>query len=125
MTEDELSSQIIGAAIEVHRRLGPGLLETAYEKCLAYELNEMGIECGSQVELPITYKGMQIKPAYRIDLLVEKKVIVEVKAVAEHHPIYDAQVLTYLKLRGCRLGLILNFNTTRLKDGIKRLVHNL
>ena len=85
----------------------------------------MGIECGSQVELPITYKGMQIKPAYRIDLLVEKKVIVEVKAVAEHHPIYDAQVLTYLKLRGCRLGLILNFNTTRLKDGIKRLVHNL
>ncbi|MFC1960211.1 GxxExxY protein [Chloroflexota bacterium] len=123
--EDELSKQIIGAAIEVHRTLGPGLLESAYESCLAHELRLQGIPFERQKELPLHYKGASVDCGYRLDLLVGGLVIVELKAVEQLAPIHEAQVLTYLKLTGCKLGMLLNFNTRLLKQGIKRIVLNL
>ena len=121
MNEDELSNTIIGAAIEVHRHLGPGLLETAYHQCLAHELSLRKIAFETEKSVPVEYKGVRLDCGYRLDFLVENKVILELKAVDRLVPIHDAQMLTYLKLTGCKLGLILNFNVPVLKDGIKRV----
>ena len=123
--EDELSYEIIGAAIEVHRHLGPGLLESAYEECLCHELHSRNIVFYRQVPLPVQYKGKQLDCGYRLDVVVERTVILELKAVEKTLPIHDAQLLTYLKLSNLKLGLLINFNTTTLKQGIKRIVNNL
>ena len=122
MEFDELSKKVIGYAIEVHKNLGPGLLESAYERCLSYELNAAGLKNETQKELPIDYKGMRIDSGYRIDLIVENSIIVELKSVDKILPIYEAQLLTYMKLAGVKIGLLINFNVTKLKDGIKRFV---
>jgi GxxExxY protein len=122
--ENELSREIIGAAIAVHRELGPGLLESAYEACLEYELLQRGIKVERQVPQPVVYRGVRLECGYRLDLLVENLVIVELKTVEQLAPIHDAQLLTYLKLRRLWLGLIINFNVPVLKQGIKRLVNN-
>ena len=121
---NELSRKIIGAAIAVHRELGPGLLESAYEACLEYELLQMGIRVERQVPQPVIYKGVRLECGYRLDLLVENLVIVELKTVGQLAPIHDAQLLTYLKLRRLWLGMLINFNVPVLKQGIKRLVNN-
>lgn len=120
---EELSGQIRGAAIEVHRELGPGLLESTYEECLCYELSACGIPFQRQLELPVQYKGFQLDCGYRIDILVDNKIILEIKSVETLLPIHEAQLMTYLKLSGCKLGLLMNFNVVLMKDGIKRLVH--
>ncbi|MCX5648501.1 MAG: GxxExxY protein [Planctomycetota bacterium] len=120
--EDALSKEIIGAAIEVHRHLGPGLLESAYEQCLAHELASRGIPFELQKPVPVVYKGIRLDCGFRLDMLVAGNVVVEVKAVEELTPVHEAQVLTYLKLTGCRLGLLLNFNERRMADGIQRVV---
>ncbi len=125
MRVNDLTERIIGAAIEVHRQTGPGLLESAYEACLAYELTGRGIAFERQKELPLHYKGVQIDAGFRIDLLVSGLVVVELKAVEKILPIHEAQIITYLKLTGCKLGLLLNFNVRRMTDGIKRLALNL
>ena len=125
MTENEISSQIIGAAIEVHKHLGPGLLESSYEACLLFELRQVGLNVRSQVALPISYKGLQLEAGYRIDLLVEENVIIEIKAVDELADIHTAQILTYLKLTNLKLGLLINFNSVKLVSGLKRVVNNL
>ena len=119
---DPLTGEIVAAAIDVHRHLGPGLLESVYEACLAFELARRGIAAQQQVALPVVYKGFRIDLGYRLDLIVAEAVIVEVKAVESLHPIVDAQVLTYLKLTGLHTALVCNFNVPLLKDGIKRLV---
>lgn len=120
---DQLSNSIIGAAIEVHRALGPGLLESAYEECLAYELRLRGLGFARQIPLPVSYKGVKLDCGYRLDLLVEDLVIVELKTVEALEPIHEAQLLTYLRLRRLWLGLLINFNTPVLKRGLKRLVN--
>lgn len=125
MTENELSTKIIGCAITVHSELGPGLLESAYEECLFYELQQKGLVVEKQKALPLSYKEIKLESAYRIDLLVKNKVIIELKAVDAFNEIHMAQVITYLKLSGCKLGLLLNFNVSSMKDGIKRIVNNL
>jgi len=125
MTENEISYKIIGAALEVRKTLGVGLLESAYEVALAYELRELGFEVKSQVVLPLKYKSEIIDNAYRVDLIVEDKVIIEVKSVLEINPISYSQILTYLKLTNIKLGLLINFNTTLIKDGIHRIVNKL
>ena len=125
MTENQLSSIIIGAAIEVHTALGPGLLESAYRDCLMFELQEQGLMVQKEVPMPITYKSLHIDHGYRMDLLVENKVVVELKAVEELHDVHTAQILTYLKLGNYKLGLLINFNTKLLKYGIKRYVNRL
>src|SRR6201989_853764 len=125
MTENELSYKIIGAAIEVHRNLGVGLLENAYETALAHELKQQGIDVKQQISLPLKYKEVTIENAYKIDLIVENKVIVEIKAVLELHPVFYAQVLTYLKLTNIQLGLLINFNSELIKYGIHRIVNKL
>ena len=117
-----LTGEIIGAAIEVHRALGPGLLESAYEECLCHELALRGIVFRRQVPLPLAYKGIQLDCGYRLDLLVEDTVVVEVKAVQEVLPLHEAQLLTYLRLGGWKVGLLLNFNVPVLRRGIRRLV---
>jgi GxxExxY protein len=122
MTENELTNQIIGCAIDVHRTLGPGLLESAYEECLAHELSQRGIPFDRQNPLPVMYRGLKLECGYRADFLVDGKVIVELKAVDALAPIHDAIVLTYLRMSGCKVGLLLNFNVPILRDGIKRLV---
>jgi GxxExxY protein len=124
--EDPLSNQIIGAAIEVHKQLGPGLLESAYESCLAHELSLRNIPVERQAPVPVNYKGEYVDCGFRLDLWIDRLVIVELKAVEKILPIHEAQILTYLKLTGCRLGLILNFNVSRLKfGGITRMALNL
>jgi GxxExxY protein len=125
MNENELSNLIIGCAIEVHRTLGPGLLESVYENCLLYELEEKGIYVERQVELPIEYKHINLEVGYKIDLLVENKVIIELKSVKEIQPIHVAQLMTYLKLSDKKLGLLINFNEVKLVDGLKRIVNNI
>lgn len=117
-----LTERIIGAAIEVHKELGPGLLESAYEECLCRELGWAGIAYKRQLEVPIRYKGEEIDINYRIDILAEDKVVLELKAVETLLPIHEAQLLTYMKLNGMRLGLLINFNTTALAEGIRRRV---
>ena len=119
---NRLTKRIIGAAIEVHRHLGPGLLESAYETCLAYELEQLGLTVERQKALPLVYKEIHLDQGYRLDLLVEKQVIVELKVVEQITPIHEAQVLSYLKLSGCKVGLLLNFNVKLLKDGIRRFI---
>jgi GxxExxY protein len=119
---DPLTEKIIGMAIEVHRQLGPGLLESAYEECVCYELEQNGLTFLRQVPLPIIYKAVRLDCGYRIDVVVENKVILELKTVERLMPIHEAQLLTYMKLSGIRVGLLLNFNTPILKDGLRRLV---
>lgn len=122
MEFDPLSNRVIGLAIEVHRHLGPGLLESAYEACLAHELHAAGIACERQKDLPVRYKGLELDCAYRIDLLVDGALVLELKSVERLLPIHEAQLLTYLKLTGVRTGLLINFNVPFLKDGLKRMV---
>ncbi len=121
---NSISGAILDAAIRVHRELGPGLLEAAYESCLEYELLDRGFLVERQKELPVVYRGIQVDCGFRIDLLVSKLVIVELKAVEKLIPIHEAQVLTYLKLTQLHLGLLVNFNVTKLMDGFKRLVRD-
>ena len=125
MQENEISSKVIGAAIEVHRVLGPGLLESAYHDCLKHELDLNGLEYESEVQVPVNYKGMIIGEAYRLDLLVENKIIVELKAISGILDIHKIQLLTYLKLTNRRLGLLINFNELYLKNGVKRVANQL
>ncbi|MEH1905762.1 MAG: GxxExxY protein [Nostoc sp.] len=125
MRENELSGVIIGCAMRVHTGLGPGLLESAYEVCLDYELKEAGLNVGKQIPLPLVYQDVQLECVYRLDLIVENKVIVEIKSVESFHPIHSVQLLTYLKLANCKLGLLINFNVLHLKEGLKRVVNNL
>lgn len=122
--QERVTEAVIGAAIEVHRQLGPGLLESAYEACLFRELTERGLNVARQVSLPVLYKGTQVDCGYRLDLLVEDEVVVELKAVESLLPIHNAQVITYLKLSGYPIGLLINFNVTMLRNGLRRLVYN-
>ena len=119
----DLTERIIGAAIEVHRELGPGLLESAYEECLCYELSSGGMAFRRQVELPVVYKSIRLNCGYVADMIVEEAVLLELKSVDELHPIHDAQLITYLKITGLKIGLLINFNVPVLKDGIRRRVH--
>lgn len=123
MKENDISKAIIDAAVTIHIALGPGLLESSYEACMIYELRKRGLKVEAQKSLPIVYGDVKIDAGYRIDLLVEDAVIVELKSAAGIDPIHEAQLLTYLKLSGKTLGLIINFNVRRLKDGIKRMVY--
>ncbi|WP_298036029.1 GxxExxY protein [uncultured Desulfuromonas sp.] len=123
--EDQISNKILLAAIEVHRALGPGLLESAYEECLFRELQILGLSVDRQRALPVTYKGFLLDCGYRLDLVVEDVVIIELKAVHKIEPIHEAQMLTYLKMSELKLGLLLNFNVPLMRDGIRRIVHNL
>lgn len=125
MELEEIGHRIIGAAIEVHRELGPGLLESTYERCLMHELVLQGIKAERQKKQPINYKGLQIDEGYRIDILVDGKIILELKVVDKLNNLHTAQLLTYLKLSGCRLGFLINFNVKILKEGIKRIVNEL
>lgn len=122
---NEPSEQVIGAAIEVHRELGPGVLEHSYETALHHELALRGISAARQVLLPLTYKGLVVPDAYHIDLLVEDRVVVELKTVEVLKPVHTAQLLTYLRMSGNALGLLINFHVPLLRDGLKRVVHNL
>ncbi len=123
--ETEIGFKIIGAAIEMYRVLGPGLLESAYEAALAHDLRELGLKISTQVPMPLVYKGIRQEVGFRIDLLVEDKVVVEIKSLERLAPVHYAQVLTYLRLSEKRLALLINFNTKVLKDGIFRIVNNL
>lgn len=118
---DLLTERIIGFAIEVHRQLGPGLLESAYEECLCFELGRAAIAFKRQVSLPVVYKSVRLDCSYRLDIVAESRVIIELKAVERLLPIHEAQMLTYLKLSGLNVGLLLNFNTPTLKDGLRRM----
>ena len=118
---DELSETVIGLAIEVHRELGPGLLESAYEHCLCWELEQNGLRFARQCDLPVTYKGTRLDCGYRMDLVVEGRLLLELKCVDKLLPIHDAQVLTYLRLSGLRHGLLMNFKTPVLHKGLRRL----
>lgn len=123
MIENEISEKIIGCSIEVHKLLGPGLLESAYLECLFYELQKSGLKVEKQKPLPLVYKEVKLEAGYRLDLIVENKVVVEIKSVDCLNDIHIAQVLTYLKLSGCKVGLLMNFNVLRIVDGLKRLVN--
>jgi len=120
---DEITGRIIGAAIEVHRHLGPGLLESAYEACLVFELKRLGLRVEQQKPLPVVYKSAKLDCGYRLDLVVEDEIIVEIKAIEKLLPIHEAQVLSYLRLANKRVGLLLNFHVTVLKNGLKRIVN--
>ena len=121
--EDRLSKEIIGAAIEVHRNLGPGLLESAYDECLCRELSICGLSFERQKPLAVSYKGVKLDCGYRLDIVVGGLVILELKAIDQIEPIHEAQLLTYLKLSGLKLGILINFNVPILKEGIKRIVN--
>jgi GxxExxY protein len=125
MNENEISYKVIGAALEVHKTLGPGLLESVYENTLAYELSQIGLQVKTQVPLPVIYKDIKMEAGFRLDLLVENKIIIEIKSVEALAPVHFAQSLTYLKLSGLKLVLLINFNTVKLKDSIHRLVNKL
>jgi len=118
--DNRLTRKVIGLAIEVHRQFGPGLLESAYEECLCFELDQAGVPYARQQKLPLLYKGVELDCRYQMDLVIENRLIVEVKAVDQINPIHEAQLLTYLRLSGLRLGLLLNFKCAMLKDGIRR-----
>jgi len=122
MEFDSLSSQVIGAAIEVHRTLGPGLLESVYEQAMAYETALLGLAVQAQIPLPVSYKAIKLDCGFRLDLLVENQLILEIKSVERLLPVHDAQLLTYLKITGMKTGLLINFNVPLLREGIKRLV---
>ncbi|MEO7924589.1 MAG: GxxExxY protein [Chitinophagaceae bacterium] len=125
MTENEISTIVVDCIFKVHKRLGPGLLESAYEECLCYELCSTGMKVERQKPLPLFYKDIKMEIGYRVDMLVDSKLIVEIKAVESLNDVHKAQVITYLKLSGCKLGLLINFNVALIKDGIKRVVNNL
>jgi GxxExxY protein len=119
---DRLTQQVIGFAIEVHRQLGPGLLESAYEECLCFELEQAGLAFRRQAALPVIYKSVRLDCGYRLDIVIKDRVILELKTVERLLPIHEAQMLTYMKLSGIRTGLLLNFNSAVLKDGLRRLM---
>jgi GxxExxY protein len=125
MNEDDLSKIVFDAGLKVHRALGNGLLERAYQECLRYELNKNGLFVETQKVLPLTYEEIYLDAGFRIDIMVERKLILEIKTVEKLAPIHFAQLLTYLKLSNCKLGLLMNFNTALFKDGIRRVVNNL
>ena len=125
MTENDLSYKIIGLALELHKNIGPGLLESAYENALAYDLRETGLEVIQQAPMPFIYKEIKMEVGYRIDLLIENRIIIEIKSVETLAPVHYAQILTYLKLSQLKLGLLINFNCKLLKDGIHQIANNL
>ncbi len=125
MSENQISRLIFDAALKVHRELGSGLLESSYEACLFYELNKLGVLIERQKPLPLVYEGVELEIGYRVDIMVENKVIIEIKAVEALNDIHLAQILTYLKLTDCKLGMLINFNVTMIKSGIRRVVNNL
>lgn len=125
MFENELSNMVIGCAMKVHTELGPGLLESAYEECLHYELLSSGLKVEKQKALPLVYKEVRLDAGYRIDLIVENKLIIEIKAVDAFNDVHLAQVITYLKLSHCKLGLLINFNVKSLREGIKRVANGI
>ncbi len=125
MTENELSKVLFDCALKVHQALGPGLLESAYEECLFYELKKNGLDVQKQKALPLVYEEVKLDVGYRIDIIVENKLIIEVKSVETLNDVHFAQLLTYLKLTNCKLGLLINFNVSLIKNGIKRIVNNL
>ena len=122
MTDNDITHEIIGAAMEVHKRLGPGLLESAYEECLSYELRQRNLRVDRQMGVPVVYKEVKLECGYRIDLLVEGRVVVELKSIEGLAPIHEAIILTYLRLSGHKIGLLINFNVTVLKDGVRRFI---
>ncbi len=121
METDLLTQKVIGCAIEVHKTLGPGLLESSYEACLLYELNRLGIKALTQVLLPINYKGIEIDAGYRLDIIIPNKLIIELKSIDKLAPIHTAQIITYLKLSSIKTGLLINFNVQKLINGLKRV----
>ena len=123
MTENELSKIVFDAGVKVHKALGPGLLESAYEECLYYELQKHGLSVEKQKALPLIYEEVKLDAGYRVDLLVEKKLVIEIKSVESLNDIHLAQILTYLKLSNCKLGLLINFNTVLFKDGVRRVIY--
>jgi GxxExxY protein len=125
MDENQLSNEVIGAAIEVHKTIGPGLLESVYQECMVYELTNRGFQTAREVSLPVRYKGLQFLAAYRADIVVEDKLILELKAVEVLLPVYSAQLLSYLRMSGLKLGLLINFCVPHLRDGVKRIVNQL
>ncbi len=125
MTENDIGKKVVECAFKVHNELGPGLLESSYEECLKCELLEAGFVVEQQKSLPIIYKEVKLDAGYRIDLLVNRKVVIEVRSVDVLNDFYFAQVITYLKLSGCKLGFLINFNVRKIKDGIRRVVNNL
>lgn len=125
MNENELSKIVIGLALQVHRDLGPGLLENTYKECLFHKIQKAGLEVRKEVALPVCYEGVKLECGYRLDLLVANKLVVEIKSVEALNDVHLAQVLTYLKLGECKLGLLINFNVALLKSGIKRIVNGL
>ncbi len=122
MEINEITGKVIGCAIEVHRNLGPGLLESAYEECLAFELTKSGLNIRRQQAVPVVYKDIKLDCGYRIDILVENSVVLELKVVDELNPVHEAQILTYMKFSGKKAGLLINFNVAALRNGIRRFV---
>ncbi len=120
--DSNLSNRIIGLAIEVHQQLGPGLLESAYEECLCFELKQAGVIFARQAPLAVIYKDVRLDCGYRLDIVVGRELIIEIKSVERLAPVHEAQMLTYLRLSGCKVGLLMNFNTVLLKDGLRRFV---
>jgi GxxExxY protein len=125
MTENEIGKIVVDCAYKVHKELGPGLLESTYEACMMYELNEAGLKAESQKALPVIYKDVKLNVGYRIDILVENKIIIELKSVEALNNVHMAQIITYLKLSDCKLGYLINYNVKYFKEGIKRVVNNL
>ncbi len=125
MTENELARIVFDCALKVHQSLGPGLLESAYEECLYYELRKTGLNVEKQKSLPLIYEEVKLDVGYRIDIIVENKLIIEIKSVEALNDVHFAQLLTYLKLTNCKLGLLINFNVSLIKNGVKRVVNNL
>lgn len=125
MTENEISKVVFDCSLKVHQNLGPGLLESAYEECLFYELKKTGLNVEKQKPLPLIYEDVKLEIGYRVDILIENKMVIEVKAVDALNDVHLAQVLTYLKLSNCKLGMLINFNVTLIKNGIRRVVNNL
>jgi GxxExxY protein len=125
MTENEISKIVFDCALKVHKSLGPGLLESAYEECLYFELKKNNLNVVKQKPLPLVYEDVKLEIGYRVDIIIENKVILEIKSVEALNDIHLAQILTYLKLSNCKLGMLINFNVTLIKDGIKRVVNNL
>ena len=122
MPENELANLAIGSGLKVHKALGPGLLENAYRECLAYELKQLGLEVEKEKSIPLIYYGVKLEVGYRADLIVEQKLILELKVVEELADVHLAQMLTYLKLANCRLGILMNFNTILFRDGVRRVI---
>lgn len=124
-TENQLSKIVLNSAIKVHRNLGPGLLESAYQKCLSYELKKRNLDIETEKALPLTYEDVHLEAGYRIDIFVNRKLIIEIKSVEALNDVHLAQILTYLKLSDTKLGLLINFNVALVKDGVRRMVNNL